>query len=462
LLAGNDLIIQPVGRAGKIVVENYAPGLFGLDLPEFGEEGGGGGGGGSGNHAPVVQEPVTDLTGTQNQPLTHILPETLFTDPDGNPLTYTLTLADDAALPDWLAFDPETRTLSGTPGNEEVGSLDLKITATDPGNLSASQTFVLTVQNVNDAPVASGSIPAQSAKEGETFSLTLPESLFVDPDGDALSFAVTLADGSALPAWLTFDAATKILSGTPGAGEIGDLSLKVTASDGSLSASQTFVLTVQNVNDAPVASGSIPAQSGKEGEAFSLTLPESLFVDPDGDALSFAVTLADGSALPAWLTFDAATKTLSGTPGAGEIGDLSLKVTATDQDGASASIDFALGITSQPADNQSPEAVGSIPAQSAKEGETFFLTLPESLFVDPDGDALSFAVTLADGSALPAWLSFDAATKTLSGTPGAGEIGDLSLKVTASDGSLSAGLKSRMRIWTSLFLMTSSVLPSRR
>jgi hypothetical protein len=186
------------------------------------------------------------------------------------------------------------------------------------------------VQNVNDAPEAVGSIPAQSGKEGETFSLTLPESLFVDPDGDALSFAVTLADGSALPAWLTFDAATKTLSGTPGAGEIGDLSLKVTASDGSLSASQTFVLTVQNVNDAPVASGSIPAQSAREGEAFSLTLPESLFVDPDGDALSFAVTLADGSALPAWLTFDTATKTLSGTPGAGEIGDLSLKVTASD------------------------------------------------------------------------------------------------------------------------------------
>jgi hypothetical protein len=234
LLAGNDLIIQPVGRAGKIVVKNYAPGLFGLDLPEFGEEGGGGGG--SGNHAPVVQEPVTDLTGTQNQLLMHILPETLFTDPDGNPLTYTLTLADDAALPDWLAFDPETRTLSGTPGNEDMGSLD------------------------------------------------------------ALSFAVTLADGSALPAWLTFDAATRTLSGTPGAGEIGDLSLKVTASDGSLSASQTFVLTVQNVNDAPEAVGSIPAQSAKEGEAFSLTLPESLFVDPDAGFCGF--TAGGGESQP--------------------------------------------------------------------------------------------------------------------------------------------------------------------
>ena len=46
-------------------------------------------------------------------------------------------------------------------------------------------------------------------------------------------------------------------------------------------------------------------------------MPANTFSDADsdiGDTLTYAVTLADGSALPSWLTFNAATRTLSGTP----------------------------------------------------------------------------------------------------------------------------------------------------
>jgi hypothetical protein len=52
---------------------------------------------------------------------------------------------------------------------------------------------------------------------------------------------VTLGDGSALPDWLTFDAVSRTISGTPPLDFNGALDLKVTASDGALTASGTFI-----------------------------------------------------------------------------------------------------------------------------------------------------------------------------------------------------------------------------
>ncbi|MBI0557605.1 hypothetical protein F6Q06_24770, partial [Pectobacterium parmentieri] len=71
-----------------------------------------------------------------------------------------------------------------------------------------------------------------------------------------------LADGSPLPSWITFNPATGTFSGTPGNADVGNLSIRVTATDGSnTSISTSFGLTVTNVNDAPVVGTPIPAQS---------------------------------------------------------------------------------------------------------------------------------------------------------------------------------------------------------
>ena len=82
-----------------------------------------------------------------------------------------------------------------------------------------------------------------------TFTYTVPASAFTDPDsGDTLSYSATLADGSALPSWLTFNAATRAFSGTPSL--LGTVSVKVTAKDtGNLIASDIFdlVVSVQNL-----------------------------------------------------------------------------------------------------------------------------------------------------------------------------------------------------------------------
>ena len=67
-------------------------------------------------------------------------------------------------------------------------------------------------------------------------------------------------------------------------------------------------------------------------------------------------------------------------------------------------------------------------------GHPFHYTLPANSFIAGAGaGTLHYALTLADGSALPAWLSFDAASTTLSGLPGAQDAGTLALRLVATD-----------------------------
>src|SRR5690606_102558 len=88
-----------------------------------------------------------------------VIPQDAFTDPDGDALIYKVTLADGSDLPSWLTFDAATRTLSGTPGEQDDGILDLRITATDAGGLSVSDQFRLTIRDVNEAPVLAAALP---------------------------------------------------------------------------------------------------------------------------------------------------------------------------------------------------------------------------------------------------------------------------------------------------------------
>ncbi|WP_395303195.1 putative Ig domain-containing protein [Pectobacterium polonicum] len=387
----------------------------------------------TGNEAPVVSGTIAAQSIAQGGSLNVTIPAGTFTDPDGDTLTLSATLADGSPLPSWITFNAATGTFSGTPANGDVGSLTIKITATDGSNASVSTTFGLTVTNVNDAPVVSGTIATQSIAQGGSLNVTIPAGTFTDPDGDTLTLSATLADGTALPSWITFNAATGTFSGTPGNGDVGSLTIKITATDGSnASVSTTFGLTVTNVNDAPVVSGTIAAQSIAQGDSLNVTIPAGTFTDPDGDTLTLSATLADGSPLPSWITFNAATGTFSGTPANGDVGSLTIKITATDGSNASVSTTFGLTVTNV---NDAPVVSGTIAAQSIAQGGSLNVTIPAGTFTDPDGDTLTLSATLADGSPLPSWITFNAATGTFSGTPGNADVGNLSIRVTATDGS---------------------------
>ncbi|MEP0069918.1 putative Ig domain-containing protein [Pyruvatibacter sp.] len=388
------------------------------------------------NNPPVVVGSVAAQTTAEDAPFSFTLAGGLFNDPDvGDTLTLSATQADGSPLPTWLSFDALTETFSGTPENGDVGVISVKVIASD-GTASTDVTFDVTVTNTNDAPVATSGVVAQTTAEDAPFSFALPAGLFTDPDvGDTLTLSATQADGSALPTWLSFDALTETFSGTPENGDVGVISVKVIASDGTASTDVTFDVTVTNTNDAPVATAGVVAQSTAEDAPFSFALPAGLFTDPDvGDTLTLSATQADGSALPTWLSFDALTETFSGTPENGDVGVVSVKVIASDGT-ASTDVTFDVTVTNT---NDAPVATAGVVAQTTAEDAPFSFALPAGLFTDPDvGDTLTLSATQADGSALPTWLAFDALTETFSGTPENGDVGVISVKVIASDGTAS-------------------------
>jgi len=385
------------------------------------------------NRAPTAGIALMDQQGEQDSAWQVTIPEGAFTDADGDALTYSATLSDGSPLPDWLSFDVASGSFSGTPGNSDVGILSLKITATDPSGLSASQSFELDIANINDTPEVGTVIGDQQTQAGQAWQYAIPSDAFIDIDvDDELTYSATLSDGGALPDWLSFDATTGTFTGTPPAGEAANLSLKVTATDlAGASVDQVFALSVEHDNHAPAAGAPIVAQQGEQDSAWQFSIPSDAFTDADGDALTYSATLADGGPLPGWLSFDAASGSFSGTPGNSEVGSLSLKVTATDPSGLSASQSFALEIANI---NDAPEVGAIIGDQQTQAGQAWQYAIPSDAFIDIDvDDVLTYSATLSDGGALPAWLSFDAATGTFTGTPPVSEAANLSLKVTATD-----------------------------
>lgn len=156
-----------------------------------------------------------------------------------------------------------------------------------------SEVVTITIEGANDAPVVAASLIDQGVAEDAAWSFTLPAGSFSDVDGDALRLSANLADGSALPAWLAFDAATATFSGTPPKDFNGSLSVRVTAADGKLSASDAFDLVVTPVNDAPVLSGDGAIEILRSGSVVLTTADLSAGdVDSPVSSLTYTVDAA--------------------------------------------------------------------------------------------------------------------------------------------------------------------------
>ncbi len=222
------------------------------------------------------------------------------------------------------------------------------VTADNGQGGTTPQDLSVSVTNVNEAPTVSNMIADQNAAEDSAFGLMFAANTFNDIDaGDSLTYSSTRSDGSALPSWLTFTAATRTFSGTPLNADVGTLSIKVTAADSNTaSISDTFDLVVANSNDTPTVENVIPNQNATEDSAFTFQFAANTFADVDvGDSLTYSATRSDGSALPSWLTFTVATRMFSGTPLDADVGMLSVKVTATDVRDAIASDNFDLVVS---------------------------------------------------------------------------------------------------------------------
>ncbi len=381
--------------------------------------------GAAATNPPTVTDQTANQTWTQGQTVSLALPANTFTDPQGETLSYAANQSNGQALPFWLRFNSSTDTLSGTaPTGTEA--LTPKVTATDTSGLSASETFGVTVPVAR--PTVTDQIANQTWIQGQKVSLALPANTFIDPQSQTLTYTASQSAGGALPSWLSFNPTTKIFSGTVPTTGAQSLTLEVTATDASgMSADETFGVAVPAAV-APTISTQTANQIWTQGHTISLELPAKTFTDPQGEILTYTADQSNGQALPSWLSFNATTRTFSGTVPTTGAESLTLMVTATDASGASTAETFGVTVPAAVA----PTVTDQTATQTWRQGQKISLELSANTFADPQNEAMTYVATQSNGQALPPWLNFNPTTRTLSGTVPTG-MESLILTVSATD-----------------------------
>ena len=330
-----------------------------------------------------------------------------FSDPDGDALTYSVTSND----PLTVGVSVTGSRVTLTPLRD--GTVTVTLTARDPGGLSASQTFTVTVGTGNRPPMAVGSIPDQRMTLGGNPTTLDVAGNFTDPDGDDLTLQATSTDSGIVRAVVseTDLILIPVVDGTA--------TVTVTATDpGGLSATQTFEVTVGTQNHSPTVAAEIPDQTlSSGGSAVPIGLA-AVFSDPDGDELTFEATSTDSGIVRAVVS----ETDLILIPVAD--GAATVTVTATDPGGLSATQTFEVTVGTQ---NRSPTVAAEIPDQILDtEGNAVTLDL-SSHFTDPDGDSLAYTATSSSSGVVRAIVS----ENDLLLIPGF--IGTARIRVVASD-----------------------------
>ena len=149
------------------------------------------------NDAPTVATAIPDQPATAGTAFSYAFPANTFSDADiGDTLTYAATKADGATLPAWLSFAAGTRTFSGTPQAADIGTVAVKVTASDGNGGSVSDTFDITVSAAGDTTPPT--LTSATVFEGGVFiNLQFSENMLQSNLPSTDTFTVTAA-GSAV------------------------------------------------------------------------------------------------------------------------------------------------------------------------------------------------------------------------------------------------------------------------
>ena len=278
---------------------------------------------------------------------------------------------------------------------------------------TASYTMTIDVTPVNDAPTVANAIPDQTAIVASAFSYAFPADTFADVDNDSLTYTAQQSNGTALPTWLSFTAATRTFSGTPQTADEGTLPVQVTANDGNNGqVSDTFDITVVGTPDAPTG---LTASAGDGQVSLSWNNPT------DSSITRYQLRHGAGATVP-----DSATWA--------DIGGSGAATTTHTVTGLSNGTQYAFEIRAVNAagNSDASDTATATPAASGGGGGTDLTpTFGNETIADQNYtqnaaiDPLTLpAATSGNGTltyslspALPAGLSFNAATRQLSGTP---------------------------------------------
>ena len=324
---------------------------------------------------------------------------TLPTVTDGNGvITYTLT---PTALATGLTFNAAANppTITGTP-NTQASATMYTYTARDEDGDVASLMFAIsvgaaapTVPTFGDATIGDLTYAI-----GTAVDLTLP----VATGSGTLFYSVR---GAALPDGLTFTPATRVLSGMPTTAGFTMHSYRV-ADVGARAVALMFTITVEAATAGTGLTFGSATVLDQTYVANQMITPPTLPVATGGDG---AITYSLTGALPTGLTFNAASPpTITGTPTT-VAGATMHTYTATDTASATATLMFS--ITIDAADTVPAFVTMTVPAQ------IYTANMPITPLTLPAATGGNGASTYALTPALPTGLAFDAAARTISGTP---------------------------------------------
>jgi hypothetical protein len=358
----------------------------------------------SNTNQPPIMASLPNYIINEGQPLSFIISAS---DPDSDLLTYTA-----GNLPNGATFNSNTRTFSWTPTFSQAGTYTVQFQVSD-GISSVTEATTIVVNNINidtNQPPVFDNIDAKTVNEGALLQFTVNAT---DPDGDTLTYST-----ESLPSGATFDPITKTFSWIPNYTQAGNYQIHFIASDGDLTSNKDVVITVNNVNRAPVFDA-ISNQSVNENILMQFTVNAT---DPDGDTLTYTTGL-----LPTGAVFDQTTRTFSWTPDYTQAGSYYLHFTASDGN-LTSSKDVVVTVNNI---NRVPvfEVIESL---NVNQGVLIQFTVNAT---DPDNDTLIYSV-----ENLPSGATFNSQNKTFSWTPDFSQQGIYQICFMVSDGKLTDSL----------------------
>ena len=263
-------------------------------------------------------------------------------DPENGALAFAWTQTGGAPVAP--AGADTARATFTAPNLEADAVLTFRLTVTDPGGASASDTANITVRADNDAPLADAGSDF-GVSDGDTVALDGSGSS--DPEGGTLTWAWTQTGGTSTVTLSGASTSTPSFA-APQLAADDSLTFTLTVTDpGGLSATDTATVTVSADDDAPIADAGDDFTT-YEGDAAALDGGGSS--DPEGEALTYAwtqtgtpaATLSDASASAPTFTAPAVTADT----------ELTFTLTATDAGGQSAADSVTVTVKNvRPADS---------------------------------------------------------------------------------------------------------------
>lgn len=331
------------------------------------------------NRPPAASGSIPAQTMTAGESAT-VSVGSLFSDPDGDALTFT-AISSNAGVAS-VALSGTDLTITAV----AAGSATVTVTARDPAGLSTAASANVTVMEPNRAPVPAVPVaPAQTAIVGDTLNVDVSP-FFTDPDGDALTYAATSANASVATVTVSGSVVSAAAVGA------GSTTLTVTATDpDGLSGSLSVPVTVEPNLPPEATQDSLPSLRIQERNTEPVNVA-SYFTDPNGQALTYEAESDD--ARVATVSVSGSTMTVTAVA----IGTATVTVTATDPYGLTASLSGRVTVIERV--NQAPVAQGGIRDITRSAGWSGTLELEDDtpLFADPDGDELTYSAESSDPS----------------------------------------------------------------